>query len=460
MDINKLYELFLFQCKGTVCIDSRKVNKNSLFFALKGKNFNGNQFALEALESGCSYAVVDEKKYALNNRFILVNDVLNTLQELAKYHRKKLNIQIVAITGTNGKTTTKELINVVLSKKYKVHSTQGNLNNHIGVPLTLLSMTDKTEIGVVEMGANHQGEINKLCEIAQPNYGLITNIGKAHLEGFGSYEGIKKAKAELYKYLSANKGSVFINSDNNILKDLKVAQEQICYGTSKFNHCQGKFISADPFLELKWASTNTFPVDETKVCWDDKNKYIQSQLVGKYNFENVLAAICVGNYFGINAQELKEAIEHYKPQNNRSQLLKTKNNILLLDAYNANPTNMEAAIDNFSLLNAKNKLLILGDMLELGKVSEAEHYKIIELLKKKGFKNGYLIGKSFSKVSKDFSRDIPHRIFPGTRGTDGIISFINVDVFINWLNIHKIKDSYILLKASRGVELEKIVDYL
>lgn len=458
MDINKLYKLFLKY--PFICTDSRKAVKNSLFFALKGKNFNGNQFALKALESGCSYAIVDEKKYSLNNRYLLVNDVLSTLQELAKYHRKKINIQIIAITGTNGKTTTKELINAVLQKKYKVYSTKGNLNNHIGVPLTLLSMTDETEIGIVEIGANHQGEINKLCEIVQPNYGLITNIGKAHLEGFGSYEGIKKAKAELYKYLSANKGSVFINSDNNILKNLIVAQEQICYGTSKFNNCQGKFISADPFLELKWASANTFPVDETKVSWDDKNKCIQSQLVGKYNFENVLAAICVGNYFGVNDKKLKEAIEHYKPQNNRSQLLKTKNNTLLLDAYNANPTNMEAAIDNFSLINAKNKLLILGDMLELGKVSEAEHYKIIELLKKKGFKNGYLIGKSFSKVSEEFSRDIPDRISPGARGTDGIISFINVDVFINWLNIHKIKDSYILIKASRGVELEKIVDYL
>ena len=307
-EINKLYKLFLKY--PFICTDSRKAVKNSLFFALKGKKFNGNQFALKALENGCSYAIVDDlpaermfirqagKKYALNNRFILVDNVLNTLQELAKYHRKKINIQIIAITGTNGKTTTKELINAVLQKKYKVYSTKGNLNNHIGVPLTLLSMTNETEIGIVEIGANHQGEINKLCEIAQPNYGLITNIGKAHLEGFGSYEGIKKAKAELYKYLSANKGSVFINSDNNILKNLIVAQEQICYGTSKFAHCQGKFISADPFLELKWVSTNTLPVDETKVSWDDKNKCIQSQLVGKYNFENVLAAICVGNYFG------------------------------------------------------------------------------------------------------------------------------------------------------------------
>jgi len=436
MNITKLYEIF--QKYPAVSIDSREVKPNSIFFSLRGENFNGNEFALKALESGCVYAVVDEIKYALDNRFILVNDALTILQELAKIHRRNLHIPVMAITGTNGKTTTKELINVVLRQKYKVLANKGNLNNHIGVPLTLLSMNRETEFGVVEMGANHKGEIFELCQIAQPNYGLITNIGKAHLEGFGSFKGVIKAKGELYNYLAENKAVVFVNTDNKVLNELLSGFDlkMITYGTSKSAYCYGEFIASNPFLELKWGLKDK--PDNTR------NNKINSKLVGNYNFENALAAICIGAYFCVSPEKIKIAMEQYKPKNNRSQLVKTLANTLVLDAYNANPTNMVTVIENFSKVDALNKILILGDMLELGNYSQNEHTKIVQLIKEKGFKDVYLIGNNFSEASKNTN----YR------------SFKSVDNFNLWVSKNKIINSYILLKASRKIHLEKIIDYL
>ena len=367
MSINDLYELFLGNPK--ICTDSRSVEKGSLFFALKGDTFNGNNFAFQAIEQGAAFAIIDENPAVQDNRLILVENVLNALQDLAHYHRTQLGIPVLAITGTNGKTTTKELTTAVLSKKYKVVATKGNLNNHIGVPLTLLSMDQSTQIGIVEMGANHQGEIAELSRIASPDFGLITNVGKAHLEGFGSFEGVKKTKAELYRFVEMNHGKVFINTSNeNLCSMIGTNYESINYRVSKEGvGLEGELLQSSPHL--------VFQVKFPK-GW----LYIKTNLAGGYNLENALAAVCVGNYFGVDPLEIKGAIEAYIPSNNRSQFLKSQRNQVIMDAYNANPSSMEAALENFKTFVQKPKGVILGDMFELGETAADEHQKIVDKL--------------------------------------------------------------------------------
>lgn len=441
MNISKLYDFFLENPK--ICTDSRKAEQGALFFALKGDNFNGNAYAEIALEK-CAYAIVDEEEFAKNEKCILVPDVLETLQSLAKYHRKRLGTPIIAITGTNGKTTTKELVAAVLSKKFKVAYTQGNFNNHIGVPLTLLKMTRDDEFGVIEMGANHIGEIALLCNIAAPDFGIITNVGRAHLEGFGSIEGVRKAKGELYDYLYENDGLVFINDDNEILSDMNPPHDSILYGTKGFTHCQGKILESDLFLKFAWYDTKDLEQDVVELDWDKCEKVVFTNLVGEYNLENALAAVCVGNNFDISAEEIKDAIESFYPKNNRSQLTKTENNTLLLDGYNANPSSMKVAIDNFSTLKLDHKTLILGDMLELGKAAIREHGVIVGLLQQLDFENVFLVGENFYQYN----------------GTEGIVTFENVDEICRYLEGNKQKGKSILIKGSRGIQLEKVLDYL
>lgn len=429
MTISEIYTLF--QKYPIVITDSRKVVADSIFFALRGENFNGNKFALNTLDNGCRYAIVDEKEYATDDRFILVDDVLRCLQNLAREHRRTLNLPILAITGTNGKTTTKELVNEVLKKKFKTAATQGNFNNHIGVPLTLLAMNSETELGIVEMGANHSGEIKVLCEIAEPNYGLITNVGKAHLEGFGSFEGIKNTKKELYDYLSANNGEVFVNCENEHLLGMLNKQKKILYGNSEEAFSKARFLQAEPKLIIELRSAIG-------------KLYIKTQLIGAYNFENVLAAVTLGRYFKIDEIEIKEALESYIPSNNRSQLMKTEKNVLFLDAYNANPTSMSAAIENFATMKMKSKFLILGDMLELGKESEKEHLDLLDLLDKNELSDTLLVGEIFSKLRSSYK----------------FKTYETVDDLIVYLEEIGLKDKYILVKGSRGIKLEKVIGKL
>ncbi|WP_421918297.1 UDP-N-acetylmuramoyl-tripeptide--D-alanyl-D-alanine ligase [Marinifilum sp.] len=429
MQISGLYSLF--KQFPVVVTDTRKAVPNSIFFALKGANFNGNQFAKSALEKGCKYAVVDEEEYAANDSYILVDDVLRALQNLAREHRRSLGIPILAITGTNGKTTTKELVNTVLSKKYKTFATQGNFNNHIGVPLTLLSMNEETQFGVVEMGANHPGEIKLLCEIAEPNFGIITNVGKAHLEGFGSFEGVKKTKKELYDYLQ-EKGIVFVNGENDHLMSMLNDQEIYSYGNADGADSKAKFLQAAPYLVLELRSPKIGKL------------YIKTKLIGGYNFENALAAVSVGRYFDIQQSDIKVALENYEPSNNRSQLKKTENNVLFLDAYNANPTSMGVAVNNFADLPMKNKLVILGDMLELGEDSEKEHQQLIDLLQQKKLDKVYLVGDIFTKVNT----------------VDRFKTFVKTEQLAAILEKEVLRNHYILIKGSRGIQLEKLVDKL
>ncbi len=424
--IENLYKLF---CQHPViCTDSRNIKPDSIFFALKGENFNGNEFAESALKKGAEYAVIDEENFNKSNRFILVENVLETLQHLAVYHRGKINLPVIGITGTNGKTTTKELIAAVLKKKFKVVATSGNFNNHIGVPLTVLGISNDTEIAIIEMGANHIGEISALCNISKPGFGIITNIGKAHLVGFGSIEAIIKAKAELYKFISNNEGLVFVNSDNNTLKQLSKYLQKVTYGTSENSDCWAKIISSDPFVEILWNSG-----------FGDVS--IKSNLVGKYNFENILAAICVGDYFNVKIENIAQAIEEYIPQNNRSQFINTKKNKIFLDAYNANPSSMEAAIRNFAELNFKNKILIIGDMLELGNESLSEHSKILKLIRELGFDNVFLIGAEFYEANKNSG----HKIFPKTEDA------------MQWFEANRLENATIFIKGSRGIKLEPLI---
>ena len=375
MDIEQLYQHFAV-CTS-VTTDSRNCPEGSLFVALKGESFDGNKFALSSLEKGCRYAVVDDPQYAIDGRFLLVDDCLEALQQLAKEHRLRLGTPIVGITGTNGKTTTKELIAAVLSKKYNTLFTQGNLNNHIGVPLTLLGLKPEHEMAVVEMGANHPGEIKTLANIACPDFGIITNVGKAHLEGFGSFEGVKKTKAELYAYISKNGKNIFLNKGNAFLCQMAAnsgfdnPQKDFCYCVSDKNEdCKvtGQIAACSPFLSV--------------LCKVDDSKHFQinTQLIGSYNTENVLAAVTIGNFFGVSESQIIAGLEKYTPKNNRSQLTVTENNRLVVDAYNANPTSMKAAIENFAIMEIPDKLLILGDMLELGNQSAEEHQSIINLL--------------------------------------------------------------------------------
>ena len=419
MNIEQLYQLYTKNY--LVDTDTRKIRKDSMFFALKGDNFNGNEFATIALKSGASYVIIDEEEFHSSPKTILVENVLSTLQQLANFHRKQLTFPIISLTGSNGKTTTKELINAVLSKKYKTTATEGNLNNHIGVPLTLLAMTPKTEIGIVEMGANHLKEIEFLCSIAEPNFGLITNFGKAHLEGFGSLEGVIKGKSELYHFLKSSNGTTFINTDD----ELQVKQSS-GINTITFNGTQIKFVDANPFVKVHF-----------------KNTIIESNLIGKYNYNNIAVAVAIGNYFKISETDIKKAIESYIPSNNRSQLLQKGSNKIILDAYNANPSSMQAALENFNQLKDPNKIVFLGDMFELGKESKTEHQKIADLVTSYHFSKVYLIGKAFStcKVKNAFVSE-------------------NFESFKNSTNYSNINNATILIKGSRGMALERLLDLL
>ncbi|MCX6294757.1 MAG: UDP-N-acetylmuramoyl-tripeptide--D-alanyl-D-alanine ligase, partial [Bacteroidetes bacterium] len=433
MMIEDLYSIFLKH--PSVCTDTRDIKPGSIFFALKGDNFNGNTFAEKAIELGSSFVVIDEEKYKKNENYFLVEDVLSTLQQLANYHRKQLNIPVIGITGSNGKTTTKELINAVLSKKFNVLATKGNLNNHIGVPLTLLSITSEHAIAIVEMGANHQGEIEQLCTIAEPDFGIITNIGKAHLDGFGGMEGVKKGKSELYKFIQVKKGRLFVHGDDEVLIELSANNEKVTYGTKKLYDIVGAVNESDSeFISFRWATRYT-------AANINKSELVNTQLVGIYNYYNLLCAACIGNYFKIEVALINKALAEYTPSNNRSQLQKTQNNILILDYYNANPSSMILAIENFAELNHPNKMLILGDMLELGVESAKEHTAIIDLIQQKKMKNALLVGPLFIEAGKSVDAK----------------TFATSDDLVEFIKQYPIKENTILIKGSRGIKLEKVV---
>lgn len=416
-----------------VTTDSRKVTKGSIFFALKGENHDGNTYAAMAIDNGAALAVIDNPAY-LCDRCILVENSLFTLQLLANYHRKKLNTKIIAITGSNGKTTTKELLYTVLSKKFTTKATVGNFNNHIGVPLTLLSLSPDIEFAIVEMGANHPKDIAQLCEIAQPDYGIITNIGRAHLGGFGGFEGVKQAKGELFEYLSLHEGTVFFNPKNHILVEL-VDKHKVKNAIPYNEYIQNFSVHSDstnPYLELSLLDKSGLAIT------------IQTKLVGSYNSENVLAAYAVGKYFGLDSESIKNAIEEYYPSNNRSQLIKTKSNTVIMDAYNANPSSMEQALMNFSKIERSNKVAILGEMLELGEYSHIEHKKIADLAFSQQLSAIYLVGSEY-----EFSKSMANVKF-----------FLTVDECLEYLKKEQIEGAMILLKGSRGVRLEKLLDVL
>ena len=424
----ELYNYFL--STGKVSTDTRNDVSGSIFFALSGANFNGNEHAKYALENGAILAVIDQKEHDLGAKYFLVKDSLKTLQDLARLHRSKMKCQVIGITGSNGKTTTKELIANVLSTERKINFTKGNLNNHIGVPLTILSIESDTEIAVVEMGANHKGEIALLCDIAQPEFGIITNIGKAHLEGFGSFDGVKEAKSELYYFLKSSNGTVFANQNDPLLMDLSQELKRITYGSnSKLFKAEIK--KSKPFLNISWR-------------FNSHNYLCSTKLFGRYNADNIYAAIATGLYFGISPENINNAIANYQPDNNRSQLLKTETNLLIMDSYNANPVSMSGAIENFIEYQPNNPWLILGDMFELGETSLEEHEKIIDLLKKCHFENVLLVGKDFFKI----------------RSNNSFESFSNLQEADNYLAEHPIRDAEILVKGSRGIELEKLLKYL
>jgi UDP-N-acetylmuramoyl-tripeptide--D-alanyl-D-alanine ligase len=422
----KIYQLF--KKYPAISTDSRKIEKNCIFFALKGENFNGNKFATTALEQGGVCAIIDEPEYSIPNKTILVDDVLQTLKDLANLHRRKLGLPILAITGTNGKTTTKELVSAVLSEKFKVSYTEGNLNNHIGVPLTLLKMTSETEFGVVEMGANHQGEIADLCVIAEPDFGIITNIGKAHLEGFGSFEGVIKTKSELYDYIKSKNGTVFYNLDNPILSKLvSKIQNKISYGNNNADFT-GELLSSPPYVHVK-------------ANFKKGVLYLNTNLTGDYNFENILAAACIGNYFEVDPIAIQKALKNYFPQNNRSQLINKNGLKIIMDAYNANPTSMQASVKSFMSNGSNKSYLILGDMLELGEYSKLEHISILELLKTYPEITVYIVGKNFLEIAENFN-------FP---------SFQNVEMLCSFLQENPITEGDVLIKGSRGIQLEKVL---
>ena len=406
MEMKELYELFLQH--PTITTDSRDVPEGSMFFALKGDTFDGNAYAISALEKGAAYAVIDEKEYAKesNDRLILVEDVLTTLQQLAKYHRVHLGTPIIGITGTNGKTTTKELISAVLKKKYNVLYTQGNFNNHIGVPKTLLQLTKEHDIAVIEMGANHPGEIKTLVEIVLPDFGIITNVGKAHLLGFGSFEGVIRTKGELYDFLRTIQGTVFINNDNPHLLGISDGLKLVKYGQkdAKDLLVKGELVECNPFLKFEWQTSSTLtPQLSTVNCQlstvNCQLSTVQTRLIGSYNLDNALAAACIGTFFNVPATDISAALEEYTPSNNRSQLTITQDNKLVVDAYNANPTSMRAALDNFRLIKAEHKMCILGQMGELGDVGEEGHQKLIDVLCDCGFEKVWLVGENFAKTA-------------------------------------------------------------
>lgn len=427
MNLNELYELFLHHEKITT--DSRHCPANSLFFALKGERFDGNQYAAKALEAGAAYAIIDNPEYLSGDRMILIDNVLDCLQQLAHRHRKALGIPVIGITGTNGKTTTKELLASVLATKFNVLATEGNLNNQIGVPLTLLRMNPYHEIAVVEMGASHPGDIDELVHIVAPNYGLITNVGCAHLEGFGSFEGVLHTKGELYDYLRHTNGKIFINQENKDLMGIAHGLEQITYGQHEGAFAVGHVVESNPFLTFDWKQQGKIHVVET-------------HLVGAYNIDNVLAAVAVGRYFKIPAERISRAIAAYEPTNNRSQYKKTERNDLIIDAYNANPTSMKAALDNFASLPVHPKAVVLGDMLELGKTSDELHSGIVRQLQAEAFDKVYLCGQHFARTA------------------DGFPSFTTTEELIAALRQDKLEGYHILIKGSHSMGLENVVELL
>lgn len=429
ISIEEIYNIFIKH--PSVSTDSRNVQAGSLFFALKGDSFNGNRFASDAIHNGASYAIVDDPSVVSNSQFLLVENTLSALQRLASIHRSRMPGKIIGITGSNGKTTTKELIGRALSTSFKTVVTQGNLNNHIGVPLTLLSLTNDTSFAVVEMGANHPGEIAGLCLLARPDFGIITNIGKAHLEGFGNIEGVAKAKSELYQYLMVNNGLAFVNDNDPLLKNLATGLKSISYGTGENADCKGKLISDKPYLTVNWS-------------YMQFTGTARSSLYGSYNFENILAAICVGNYFRIDPGRIDEAVSCYQPENNRSQILHTDLNEIILDAYNANPSSMKAALENFSRMPGIPKMAILGDMLELGEYSQAEHKAILALARSLSFDKLILVGEHFTQACTG-SREI---------------CFLNITEAINWFKNQPAVGMTILLKGSRKMQLEKLSELL
>ena len=425
MNVQDLHSIFLeFPSVNT---DTRKIKKNDIFFALKGDNFNGNTYTQQALDNGASYVIIDQEEYYVNDKTILVEDTLVMLQKLANYHRNFCSAKVISLTGSNGKTTTKELIHAVLARKYKTIATVGNLNNHIGVPLTLLTILPSTEIAIVEMGANHQKEIQFLCEIAEPDFGYITNFGKAHLEGFGGVDGVIKGKSELYEYLIKNKKSIFLNADDSIQLDkLKTYTKK--YGFSSVNpkYYKIELEEAQPFVIIK--------VEDT---------IIKSNLIGAYNFHNCCAAIMIGKFFNIELPEIKTALEKYTPENNRSQIIKKNGHYIILDAYNANPSSMKVALENFKSLEKTNKVLILGDMFELGESAKEEHQAIIDLTKTLQFENILFVGENFYRTQTSSIK---------------LKNFEELKAYLSQNNLQA--NSTILIKGSRGMALERVLDYL
>jgi len=430
--IESLYQLYLKH--RVVCTDTRTIIKDCLFFALKGERFDANTFAEQALQQGAAFAIVDDVAFATHKKCILVSDVLTTLQNLAQHHRQQLTIPVIGLTGSNGKTTTKELIKAVLAKKYKTFATSGNLNNHIGVPLSILSLPPEVEIAIIEMGANHQKEIEMLCQIAQPTHGLITNVGMAHLDGFGGFEGVKKGKAELYTYLKQTNGYAFVYRDNPYLIEMSTAanlNKIVFYGTAKENTISGKLIDADPLIELEWTyRESTFKA--------------KANLTGTYNFENILAAICIANFFEVKPESINSGLANYFPVNNRSQLTKTEHNRVICDFYNANPSSMSVALTNLKALSGKHKTIIIGDMFELGAEAAQQHKRIIELATELNFEEMIFIGEHFF----EFKDRLNGKFFKARNEASA------------YLSENVIKNSLVLLKGSRGMALEALLPLL
>ncbi|WKZ59181.1 MAG: UDP-N-acetylmuramoyl-tripeptide--D-alanyl-D-alanine ligase [Cyclobacteriaceae bacterium] len=427
MDIQNLYQNYLKT--GKVSTDTRQITPGSIFFALKGEKFNANQFAEEALAKGAQLAVIDEAAFAKDNRYVVVENVLKTLQQLARYHRDQLTIPIIGLTGSNGKTTSKELLNAVLAKKIKTFATKGNLNNHIGVPLSVLSIDNTVEIAVIEMGANHLGEIADLCNIANPTHGFITNIGKAHIGTFGGFDNIIRGKSELYMHLINQQGTVFINSQNPILFNMaKRFKNPLLYPTKgDYFHCE--LISADPYIKIR----------------TEDGREAQTKLIGAYNFENIATALCIGKFFGVDATLALQAVAEYEPANMRSQVIKKNSNTIVLDAYNANPSSMEAAIRNLADMKADHKVLILGDMFELEEEAEAEHRNMGKLIRDLGFNDVLLCGELMSSALKEFPR-AKH--------------FYKKEDLLEYLKQNPISRATVLVKASRGIGLEAVMDVI
>lgn len=424
ISIQALYEIY--QQYPSVTTDTRKINKGDLFFALKGPHFNGNSFAVQALKAGAAYAIVDEKIYATEDRILLTEDVLSTLQALAQYHRKQFTIPFLAITGSNGKTTTKELVHAVLRTTFRTYTTEGNLNNHIGIPLTILKVKPDAQIAVIEMGANHQKEIETYCSYTLPTHGIITNCGKAHLEGFGGIEGVRKGKGELFDFLRIDNGVAFICDDFDYFHPMATGLENTYwYGTAN-GSVVGKMIQSEPLLSVQ-IEQGMQPIA------------IKTRLVGMYNIYNVLAAVMIGKYFGVPEQQIKTAIETYTPDNSRSQLVESNGNHIILDAYNANPTSMAAAIENFAKLHVSNKILFLGGMMELGESSLPEHENIINLINRYQWKDVILVGGDFKKIKHSYQ------------------FYDNSEQAAGWWKAQASKGNYLLVKGSRSMMMEKIV---